>query len=318
MNAVAEPERLSERTKGLGRSEQTLRQLELRIARRLDGLLHGDHQGLVLAAGTDMGEARVYRVGDDVRRIDWNLTARTTVAHVRDTIAERELETWLVVDRSASMQWGTARCEKSEVALGAAAGFAFLNNRAGNRVAAVVAHGDAPRVIPPRPGRDAVLALLHSLQAPAPEVGRGLPGLFGSKGGAGELATALGVAARVATRRGLMVVVSDFLGPTDWTTSLRRLANRHDVVAAEVRDPREDALPAVGLVTLVDPETGRRVEVQTDRPKLRARFAAAAAAQRAATSKAIRGAGARHVVLSTDRDWLIDLVRAVERWRTMR
>jgi uncharacterized protein (DUF58 family) len=291
--------------------EAALRQLELRITRRLDGLLHGDHQGLVLAAGTDMGEAREYRVGDDVRRMDWNLTARTTVPHVRDTVAERELETWLVVDRSASMNFGTANCEKRDLAIGAMAAFAFLNNRAGNRTGAVLAGVDKkPAVIPARSGRDAVLALLHTVidkAAPAPD---------GS--GPGDLAAALAITDRLARRRGLVVVVSDFLDQGQWQPALRRLAGRHQVVAVEVRDPREDELPAVGLLTLVDPETGRRVEAQTNSAKLRARFAEAATAQRAATGRAVRSAGARHLVLSTDRDWFVDLVRAVDRWRAHR
>lgn len=287
------------------RHEAALRRLELRITRKLDGLLHGDHQGLVLAAGTDFGEAREYRVGDDVRRMDWNLTARTTVPHVRETIAERELEAWLVVDRSPSMDFGTADCLKRDTAIGAVAAFAFLNNRAGNRTGAVFADGpQRPTVIPARSGRDAALALLHRLTT--------------TDGGPGTLADALVTADRVARRRGLVVVVSDFLDPSPWPPALRRLAGRHQVVAVEVRDPREDDLPPVGLLTLVDPETGRRVEVQTDNAKLRARFAAAAREQREKVARSVRAAGARHLSLSTDRDWFLDLVRAVERWRRQR
>jgi uncharacterized protein (DUF58 family) len=287
------------------RHEAALRQLELRITRRLDGLLHGDHQGLVLAAGTELGEAREYRVGDDVRRMDWNLTARTTIPHVRETIAERELEAWLVVDRTPSMDFGTANCEKRDVAIGAVAAFGFLNNRAGNRTGAVLADSASrPTLVPARSGRNAVLALLHQLTV--------------KPGGPGDIGTALATADRVARRRGLVVVVSDFLGPSTWQIPLRRLAGRHQVIAVEVRDPREDSLPPVGLLTLVDPETGRRVEVQTDSAKLRARFADAAAAQRDQVARAVRAAGARHLSLSTDRDWFIDLVRAVDRWRRQR
>jgi uncharacterized protein (DUF58 family) len=287
------------------RHEAALRKLELRITRRLDGLLHGDHQGLVLAAGTDFGEAREYRIGDDVRRMDWNLTARTTIPHVRETIAERELESWLVVDRTASMDFGTAKCEKREVAIGAVAAFAFLNNRAGNRTGAVLVDSPTrPTVHQPRSGRNAVLALLHTLVT--------------KEGGAGDLASSLIATDRMARRRGLVVVVSDFLDSSEWRTPLRRLAGRHQVIAVEVRDPREDELPPVGLLTLVDPETGRRVEVQTDNAKLRARFAEAAAAQRKQVERAVRAAGARHVALSTERDWFIDLVRAVDRWRRQR
>jgi len=294
------------------RHEAALRQLELRINRRIDGLLHGDHAGLLYAAGTEPGEAREYEVGDDVRRMDWSLTARTAVPHVRDTVAERELEAWLVVDRTASMAFGTARCEKQEVAGGVTAAFAFLNQRAGNRTGAVVVDGPKPTLIPARTGRNHLLALLHRVLMTEP-----------AEGDAANLSDALVTADRVARRRGLVVVVSDFLdsaasSSSAWPLALRRLAGRHHVVAVEVRDPREDELPPVGLLTLVDPETGTRVEVQTDSAKLRARFAAAAKDQRDATGRAIRATGARHLVLSTDRDWFLDMVQAVDRWRARR
>lgn len=291
----------------LASREAALRQLELRITRRLDGLLHGDYSGLILAPGSEFGDAREYQIGGDVRRMDWNLTARTTVPHVRDTIAERELETWVVVDRSASMAFGTARCEKQELATGVTAAFAFLNNRAGNRVGAVLIDGPRPTVLPARPGREAVLALVHRLISGAH-----------ADGPTTDLATSIDVAGRLARRRGLVVVVSDFLDTSAWQLPLRRLAARHDVVAVEIRDPREDDLPPVGLLTLVDPETGKLVEVQSSSRKLREHFAAAAADQRAATGRAVRTAGARHLVLSTERDWFLDLVRAVDRWRTRR
>jgi uncharacterized protein (DUF58 family) len=290
------------------RQEAALRRLQLLITRRLDGLLHGDYQGLVLAAGSEPGEAREYGIGDDVRRIDWNLTARTTVTHVRDTIAERELETWIVVDRSASMAFGTASCEKADLALGAVAAFAFLNDRAGNRTGAVIVDADGSSVIPARVGRDGALALLHRLSSspPAPS------------GPATALATGLAATDRIARRRGLIVVVSDFLDRSPWPDALRRLGGRHQLVAVDVRDPREDDLPPVGLLTLVDPESGSLMEVQTANPRIRARFAEAATRQRHETERAIRTSGARHVVLSTDRDWLLDLVRAVDRWRRRR
>jgi uncharacterized protein (DUF58 family) len=294
------------------RHEAALRQLELRINRRIDGLLHGDHQGLLYAAGTEPGEAREYTVGDDVRRMDWSLTARTSVPHVRDTVAERELETWLVVDRTPSMAFGTARCEKRDVAVGVTAAFAFLNQRAGNRTGAVLIDGSRPAVIPARTGRNHVLGLLHRLVA-ADAVDTAAVGA--------PLADALATVDRLARRRGLVVVVSDFLDAADssgWPLALRRLAGRHQVVAVEVRDRREDELPPVGLLTLVDPETGRRVEVQTDSAKLRDRFAAAARHQRSGVSRAVVAAGARHLVLSTERDWFLDMVKAVDRWRARR
>ena len=282
----------------IGRSETTLRQLDLLVNRKLDGLLNGDYQGYVRGPGSEAGDARLYQPGDDARRIDWSLTARTNATHVRDTIADRELETWLVVDGTASLDFGTARCEKRDLALAAAAAFGFLTARAGNRVAAVCFDGAGTEVRPPRSGRDAVLALLHHIQQ-RPRANEGN----------GSLADALQRTQRIARRRGLVVVVSDLLDGSDWPRELRTLATRHEVVVAQICDPREAELPPVGLLTVVDPETGRLQEVQTNSRKLRERFAAAAAEQRDGIARAVRASGAGHLVLSTDRDWLIDVAR---------
>jgi uncharacterized protein (DUF58 family) len=285
------------------RVEATLRRLELDVFRRLDGLLQGDHLGLVPAPGSEAGESREYTVGDDVRRMDWAVTARTTIPHVRDTIADRELETWVVVDRSASLDFGTAQFEKRDLALAMVAAVGFLTSRAGNRVGALVLGNDRTFFVPARAGREAMLALLHRIDSE--------PRAEGARAPAGDLKDALRRVAKLARRRGLVVVISDFLTSSDWQPALRALAVRHDVLAVEVLDPREMELPPVGLVTLVDTETGRRVEVQTASEKVRTRFAEAAARQRAAIAHDIRVAGAEHVVLRTDRDWLLDLARFV-------
>ena len=285
------------------RVESTLRRLELDVFRRLDGLLQGDHLGLVPAPGTEAGESREYQVGDDVRRMDWPVTARTQVPHVRDTIADRELETWIVVDRSASLDFGTAQFEKRDLALAMVAAVGFLTSRSGNRVGALVLGNDRTFFVPARAGREAMFALLHQVDGvPRPDVARPP---------AGDLRSALRMVAKLARRRGLVVVISDFLTNSEWQPPLRALAVRHDVLAVEILDPREIELPPVGLVTLVDTETGRRVEVQTASEKVRARFAEAAARQRAGIARDIRGAGAEHVVLRTDRDWLLDLAKYV-------
>jgi uncharacterized protein (DUF58 family) len=284
----------------LAEGELTLRQLELVVTRALDGLLHGDHRGLVPGAGTEAGDGRPYQPGDDVRRIDWNLTARTTVTHVRDTVAERELELWFVVDGTASLDFGTARYEKRRLAMIAVAAFGFLAARGGNRIGALIYDGTGTTVLPPRSGREGVLGLLRRLER-RERAGEG----------PAPLAGALRKVRHLATRRGLVVVVSDLLDRSDWPKELRALAARHDVVVAQPRDPREDELPSVGLLTLVDPETGRRREVQTSSAKLRQRFAEAAAAQRVEAARAVRSAGAAHLDLSTDRAWLLDVVRFV-------
>ena len=301
------------------RREDRLRQLELAVTRKLDGLLQGDHLGLVPGGGTEPADGRVYAPGDDVRRMDWNLTARTSIPHVRTTVADRELETWLVIDHSASLDFGTAHCEKRDLALAAAATFTFLTVRGGNRVAASLFGADgAGAVIPPRGGRAAALALLHRL-----EQRERAPG-----GPTTTLAEALRKIRLTAKRRGLVVLVTDLIvperltppmsgghppspGESPWERELRALSLRHEVVVAEVRDPRESELPAVGLLMLVDPESGQRLEVQTGSPKVRARFAEAALARQAQNTRSVRAAGAAHLVLSTDRDWLFDVVRFV-------
>ena len=289
------------------RRERSLRQLELLVTRKLDGILHGDHLGLVPGGGTEPAGGRLYEPGDDVRRMDWNLTARAGAPHVRTTIAERELETWIVVDRSASLDFGTALCEKRELALAATAAFGLLTARDGNRVGALEFGPEGTVVVPPRSGRAGVLSLLHRLDTrPRAAVG------------AASLANALAQLDRVARRRGLVVVVSDLLDRGPWAKQLRALALRHEVVVAETRDPREAELPAVGLLTLVDPESGGRLEVQTDSPRVRARFAEAATEQRAAATRAVRSSGARHLILSTDRDWLFDVVAYVASRRSHR
>lgn len=279
-----------------------LRRLELTITRRLDGLLHGDHRGLVPGHGTDLGETREYQPGDDVRRIDWNVTARTQTTHIRETVADRELETWLLADLSASLEFGTADTTKRALAESAAAAVGFLTARGGNRFGAVLAMGGArPVVLPARGGRDHLRAVLHRmLTASAPD---------GS--GPTDLAAALAHLERVARRRGLAVVVSDWLDDGPWPDALRRLSMRHDTLAVEIVDPRELELPDVGIIELVDPETGRCRQVDLGRARLRARYAEAAARREAELAATFRRAGADHLVLRTDRDWLGDLVRFV-------
>lgn len=301
------PPQASPRPVDVPASEGRLRQLELLVTRKLDGLLQGDHQGLVPGGGTEPGDGRLYEPGDDVRRMDWSLTARSGSPHVRTTVADRELEMWLVVDNTASLDFGTANCEKRDHALAAAAAFGFLTARDGNRIGAILCGPTDSKIVPPLSGRGPLLALLSGLEKRdrAPE------GTF-------ALADALKRARLTARRRSLIVVITDLMDTSAWDRELRALAHRHDVVVAEVRDPREAELPRVGLLTLVDPETGRRLEVQTANAKVRARFAEAAAAQLAARERAVKASGAGHLVLSTDRDWMLDVVRFVARRRRRR
>lgn len=281
--------------------DEVLRRLDLAVAHKLDGLLHGEYQGLVPGHGSELGETRGYSAGDDVRRIDWNVTARMQAPHVRDTIADRELESWALVDLGPTMDFGTANCEKRDMAISAAAALGFLTNRTGNRFGAVTARPSGSEVIPARGGRTHLMSTLHRLVA-SPR----------ADGGSVDLGAALHRLGTVARHRGLVTVVSDFLSPSEeWARPLRRLATRHDTIAVEVIDPRELSLPDVGLLRVVDPASGRVRDVPTASRKLRERYATAAIRQREQTAESMRAAGADHLVLRTDQDWLLDVVRFV-------
>ncbi|MFE6285328.1 DUF58 domain-containing protein [Streptomyces sp. NPDC057877] len=280
--------------------EQALKHLELLFTRRPDGLLQGDHPSLLPGPGSEVSETRPYVIGDDVRRMDWNATARTTVPHVRRTLADRELTTWIVLDASASMDFGTARMEKRDLAVGAAAAVAFLTERAGNRLGAQLTGPYGIRRIPPRGGRGQLLAILRAALE-RPRVEPGVPEQ--------SLADALH-ALRVLPPRGMVAVISDFL-ESGWEQPLRTTTRRHQVLAVETVDPRELELPDVGLLTVVDPETGRRREIPTHARRFRERYAAAALEQRALIRQSIRHSGAAHLQLRTDRDWVRDIVRYV-------
>ncbi len=272
-----------------------LRALDVTIGRKMQGLLAGDYRSALLGDGTELAQVRPYVPGDDdVRRIDWNVTARTSVPHVRVHLAERVLVTWLVLDTSASMHFGTADRRKADVAEGVAIAVGNVATRRGNRLGLVTFGDDRPRSLPPRQGRVGLLGLLSTL--------RDEPGL--ENAGATSLGEALHRTASLARQRSAVVVVSDFRGPLDWRRPLLELSSRHDVIAVEIRDPREQELPNAGVLWLVDPETGRQLRADTRNERLRARFAAAAAAERAELARALAAAGARHVVLTTAGDWL--------------
>ncbi|MBB6171822.1 uncharacterized protein (DUF58 family) [Nocardiopsis mwathae] len=298
------------------RLHDALRRLDLRVVRRLEGLLHGEHLGLRSGPGSEPAEARLYEPGeDDVRLMDWSVTARTTTPHVRDLVADRELESWTLLDLSASMDFGTGRAEKREIAIGALAAVNVLTQRVGDRFGAHFLHRGRVRRWPARSGKAALPALLATVAA-AP---RATPG---TAGGA-AFADAVDDLARTRGRRGLRVVISDFLdtppeagAPVPWERPLRRLAARHQVLAVEVVDPREIDLPDIGLVTMTDPESGRTREVHLS-AKVRRDYRAAALAQRSAVRAGLRRCGVPHLVLRTDRDWVVDMARfVVEQRRT--
>lgn len=280
-------------------TEEILRRLELAIAGRLEGLLHGNYQGLVPGHGSELGETRAYQAGDDVRRIDWNVTARLQEPFIRETIADRELETWVLVDQSPSLDFGTATCEKRDLAVAAVAAVGFLTHHTGNRIGALLVDPRGVEVVPARAGREHLMALLHRIV-----------GTSRAPKGTTDLTGTIRRLAMSARRRGLAVVVSDFLAEPDWAQALRAVSIRHEVLCIELIDPRELELPDVGVLDLVDPETGAHREVLTT-ADVRRRYAAAAREQRERNAAAMRAAGADHLVLRTDGDWLHDLVRFV-------
>jgi uncharacterized protein (DUF58 family) len=287
-----------------------LRRLELDVTRRLDGLVSGAYLAYAHGPGTEPAGARPYVPGDDARRIDWSLTARSVGAHVRTTEAERELETWVVADRSASLDFGTSLREKREVVLGAVAAFGSLALRAGDRLGIVMAGGDAVQQLPARVGRFGLLAALSVLyDSPRREA---VPAA------GADLESALARLERIQARRGQIVVVSDWLDASGWAAPLRRLALRHQVIAVHVTDPRELALPPVGMLAVVDAETGQRLHVQTNSEVLRRRYAAAAVERHQRIRRSIVESGAEHLHLSTDRDWLVDVAQFVGRRRRAR
>jgi uncharacterized protein (DUF58 family) len=274
--------------------EALLRALDLTVGRRIRGLLPGEYRAHDLGGGTELAQVRPYEAGDDVRRMDWNVTARTTVPHVRVHIPERALTAWLLLDVSPSMTFGTADRRKADVAEGVALAIGHLATQRGNRLGIVTFGGSRDRRMPPAAGRSGLLGLLLASRVETVEEGVGAT----SPAGALRLANA------AAPRGGLVVLVTDFRGPRDWRRPLAALAARHHVLAVEIDDPREAVLTDVGELTLVDAETGSEVRVDTSSPRLRKRFVAAAAAERASVATELRRIGVDHIVLSTAGDWL--------------
>jgi uncharacterized protein (DUF58 family) len=283
--------------------EALLRALDLRIGRRIDGLLAGEHRTAAIGVGTELAQIREWEPTDDVRRIDWNATARSGQVQVRVDVAERALTSWVLLDVSPSMRFGTADRRKWDVAEGAAVAIGHLASRRGNRIGVTTFGGSTSLMLRPRQGRVGLLGVLLAVRRD-PETERVGPTSIG---------TALTQVARIARQRSMAVIVSDFRGPRDWRASLLRLASRHAVVAVEVRDPREQELPNVGHVWLVDPETGRKLHVDTARRRLRERFAETADAERADLARELASLRVPHVVLSTAGDWLRSFAAFIER-----
>ena len=275
--------------------------LDLAIVRRAGGLLAGEHRGSGVGTGTELAQLRPYQPGDDVRQLDPAASARTGVPHVRQHVPERMLTVWLAVDLSASMAFGTADRLKSDVAEGVADVVGTLAVRRGGKVGLITFGAPVTRLLPPRGGRGARVGLHRALsEGVAADGAEGEP-----------LQDAIGRLGRLARWASLVVIVSDFADEPSWARPLAALASRHTVLAIEIRDPREQALPDVGRMAMVDPETGARVEVDTRSRRLREGYAAAAAEKRAEVARALRRAGAERVTLSTEGSWARALGRGL-------
>ncbi|BDB26754.1 DUF58 domain-containing protein [Cupriavidus sp. P-10] len=279
---------------GSKQTEALLRRLEWTVVRRLDGLLQGDYRTLFRGFGLDLADLREYRPGDDVRHIDWNVTARLQTPHVREFQEDRDVSAWFVLDLSGSVEFGSGAVRKRDLLTDFTTVMALLLTRYGNRVGAVLYGGatdkaaSAAPVIPARSGRRQLLHVLdrmHATPAACP--------------GETRLRDLLEQARSVARRRSVVFVVSDFISATGWQASLGMLARRHEVVAVRLVDPLELALPDLGLVVLQDAETAEQIFVDTHDPAFRKRFAAAAEAREAELHQAFARAGVQCLTLST-------------------
>ena len=285
---------------GSSAAEPLLHRLEWTVLKRLDGLLQGDYRTLWRGAGLDLADLREYQHADDVRHIDWNVTARLQVPHVRQFTEDRELSAWFLLDLSGSVDFGSADVTKLAVSAGFVATLARVITRHGNRVGALMYGSAVDTVLPPRLSRLHVLNLMRLMRSRPRDAARGT---------GTALADLLTGAAGTIKRRSLVLVVSDFISQPGWDDALARLAQRHEVVAVRLFDPLEMALPELGLVTVEDAETGEQLFIDTSDPGFRRRYEAEAEAREAALREALARAGADTLELSTGDDLLESMLR---------
>jgi uncharacterized protein (DUF58 family) len=282
--------------------ERILRRLEFKIVRRLDGFLFGDYTGVFYGPSLDLAEVRAYQPGDEVRRIDWNVTARMNEIYVRQYREEKELTAWLLVDLSPSMDFGTVQRFKRQLAIDFAGVAAYIITRHGDKVGAIGFPTQTGRVfIPPRTGREQALRVVHTLASEAPVTG----------GGRTDLGDVLQHLRRLLRRRSLVFLVSDFHSPVGWEAKLAELGRRHDVIAVRVEDPRERELPDVGGVYFQDPETGKQIWVDTSDRKVRERYRELVAARDVELAQMTRRATVDMLQLSTAGSLVDPLVKFV-------
>ncbi len=280
--------------------QQMVEALDLLVSRLISRTLPGDRRAAGVGVGTELAQLRPYQVGDDVRHIDAAATARTHEPHVRLHVPDRALTTWIVLDVSASMAFGTARRLKADVAEGVALVLGRLAVRRAGSVGVVAFGAGAARVLPPRGSKPGLVALRRLLAEGVSPDGRNDPH---------ALADALSRVGRRARQPGLVAVVCDFRDQEGWIRPLGALGMRHSLVAVEVGDPRERELPAAGRLALIDPETGQRLEIDTSHRRVRERLAELERKRREEVARELRRLRVDHVVLDTDVDWLRELGR---------
>jgi uncharacterized protein (DUF58 family) len=281
--------------------ERFLKRLQFKVVRRLDGMLQGDYTGFFYGPGSELAEVREYQPGDEVRHIDWNVTARMGEVYIRQFVEERELTAWLLVDMSPSFIFGTANQLKRDLATDFAGTAAYLLTRHGDQIGMMGYTRHIDLVIPPRSGRKQAVRIINTLQhAPKPPAS-----------GATDLTGVLAQAAKTIRRRCLIFIVSDFIAPVGWEKPLSLLTQRHDVVAVRIEDPAEVDLPDVGTVRFEDPETGQQLWVNTSSKRLRQRYREAAQRRRDEVGLILRRRGVDVLTLSTAESIVQPMLRFV-------
>lgn len=280
-------------------AEAIMKRLDWHVVRRLDGLLQGDYHSLFMGHGLDLAEVREYQPQDDVRYMDWNVTARMNEPYVRQYLEDREITAWLLLDLSPSVDFGTARMRKRDIVLDFAGVMARIMTRHGNKVGAVFFSGGIDEVLPPRGGHVQALRLIHQLVRADRH----------TSPGATDLTAILDRAGQTLRRRSLVFLVSDFISSPGWEVALGRLSRRHEVLAVWLRDPREEDIPDIGPVVFEDVETGEQLYVETNSRAFRERFRSLVHERRLRIERAFARHGIDVLNLSTDGDILHDIAR---------
>jgi uncharacterized protein (DUF58 family) len=291
-------------------AESLLQRIDWTVVRRLDGILQGDYRSMFTGQGYDLAEVREYQVDDDPRYMDWNVTARLDAPYVRTYIEEREITAWLLLDMSPSVDFGTANQRKRDTVVDFAGVMARLLTKHGNKVGAMIFSRTVEDVLPPRSGQNQILQLVHQLIRPERQARANEARQRNAKKKRNEadreaitdLKSILDRAGETLKRKALVFLVSDFISPDGWDMALARLAQKHEVIAVWLNDPREEELPAMGPLVLEDSETGEQVYVDTSDKGFQERFAALVAERRAKLEHTFARFGVDVIRLTTDAD----------------